>query len=62
MHNEELRKKVKEMKAFQDISYKTFSEYLGMNRGSFYNWVKGYYNLGDEKQKKLQEIIDNISK
>lgn len=62
MNNEELRKKVKELKAFQDISYKTLSEQLEMNRNSFYNWVKGYYNLGDEKQKKLTEIIENINK
>lgn len=62
MNNEELRKKVKELKAFQDISYKTLSEYLEMNRNAFYNWLKGYYNLGDEKQKKLTEIIDNINK
>ena len=62
MNNEELRKKVKELKAFHDISYKTLSEYLEMNRNAFYNWLKGYYNLGDEKQKKLTEIIDNINK
>ena len=62
MNNEELRKKVKELKAFQNISYKTLSEYLEMNRNAFYNWLKGYYNLGDEKQKKLTEIIDNINK
>ena len=59
--NEELRKRVKEIKAFQDVTYKELSEYMEMNRNAFYNWVKGYYNLGDEKQKRLKEIIDNIA-
>ena len=58
--NEALRKKVKELKVYQDISYKEVAEYLEIQRNSFYNWLKGYYNLNEENQKRLQQIIDNL--
>lgn len=48
--NEELRRKCKELKAFQDISYQEMATYLEIKRNSFYNWLKGYYNLSIEKQ------------
>lgn len=46
--NEALRRKVKELKVYQDISYKEVAEYLEIQRNSFYNWLKGYYNLNEE--------------
>lgn len=49
MNNDFLRKQVKELKIFQDISYKEIAEYLEIQRNSFYNWLKGYYNLSDDK-------------
>lgn len=55
--NEMLRKKCKELKAFQDISYTEIAAYLEIKKNSFYNWLKGYYNLSEEKQRKLQDII-----
>lgn len=58
---EELRKKVKLLKALQNISYAELSEYLEITRNGFYNWLKGYYNLSEEKTKRLIEIIDLIS-
>lgn len=58
--NEALRKQVKELKVYQNITYKELAEYLEIQRNSFYNWLKGYYNLGDEKQKQLQDIINNL--
>ena len=58
--NEALRKKVKELKVYQDISYKEVAEYLEIQRNSFYNWLKGYYNLNEENQQKLQQIIDTL--
>lgn len=61
MHNDKLRKKVKTIKAFQDVSYKELAGYMEMNRNAFYNWLKGYYNLGNEKQRKLNDILDTIS-
>lgn len=58
--NEALRKQVKELKVYQDITYKELAEYLEIQRNSFYNWLKGYYNLSDEKQKQLWDIINNL--
>ena len=43
------------------MSYAELSEYLEIHRNSFYNWLNGYYNLSQEKQMRLLEIIDLIS-
>ena len=59
--NEALRKQVKELKVYQDITYKELAEYLEIQRNSFYNWLNGYYNLSQEKQLRLLEIIALIS-
>ena len=58
--NEALRKQVKELKVYQDITYKELAEYLEIQRNSFYNWLKGYYNLSEEKQIQLLDIINNL--
>ena len=56
-----LRNKVKILKATQGISYKELAEYIEIHRNSFYNWLKGYYNLSTEREKKLIEIINLVS-
>jgi hypothetical protein len=60
MKNENLRNQVKMLKATQNISYKELSEYIELKQNSFYNWLKGYYNLSEENQQKLQIIIDDL--
>ena len=60
MNNEILRKQVKELKIYQNISYQEIAEYLEIKRNSFYNWLKGYYNLSEYNQRKLEEIIGNL--
>lgn len=47
---ENLRNKVKLLKALQGVSYSEIADYLEMHRNSFYNWLKGYYNLSAEKE------------
>jgi len=47
--NEKLRTEVKLLKAFQGVSYKELSELLEMRTDSFYNWLCGYYNLGETR-------------
>lgn len=53
-----LRKEVKLLKAFQKISYKEIASYIELTPKSFYNWLNGQYELGEEKQKRLKEIIE----
>lgn len=45
----------------QNIQYKEIAEYLEIARNSFYNWLKGYYNLSEEKISRLEEIIELLS-
>lgn len=58
--NDKLRKKVKVLCALQDISYKEISEYLEIKIGSFYNYMSGSYDLSEEKQILLNDIIDTL--
>ncbi len=36
-----LRKSVKELKAYQGVSYKEVAEYLEIKQSSFYSWLNG---------------------
>ena len=56
-----LRKKVKVLKALQNITYTEIAEDLEINRNSFYNWLNGYYDLSKEIENRLTEIINLIS-
>lgn len=56
--NENLRQEVKLLKAMQGITYKELAEDLEIRQDSFCNWLRGRYDLGLEKQKHLQEIIE----
>ena len=58
--NDKLRKKVKVLCALQNISYKEISEYLEIKIGSFYNYMSGSYDLSEEKQILLNDIIDTL--
>lgn len=55
--NEKLRNEVKLLKALQGISYKEIAGFLEIRQDSFYNWLKGYYDLGEERQRRLYEVI-----
>lgn len=55
--NDKLRKDVKLLKALQGVSYKEIAELLEIRQDSFYNWLKGYYEFGEERQSRLNEII-----
>ena len=41
MHQQNLREKVKLLKALQGISYKEISEYLDIKQNSLYNFLRG---------------------
>ena len=55
-----LRKRVKLLKALQKVSYKELAEYIEMSPKSFYNWINGQYEFGDERKKRLKFIIDTL--
>ena len=58
--NDFLRKECKYLKLFQNVYYKEMAEYLEIRPDSFYNWLNGYYNFGEDRQKQLQAIIETI--
>lgn len=58
--NDILRKEVKLLKALQNVSYKELAEYLEIRTDSFYCWLKGYFDLSYNKQRRLKEIIEDI--
>ena len=60
MNNEELRKQVKLLKAFQNITYTEIAGYLEVKQSSFYAWIKGQYDFGADRQKQLNDIITNL--
>ncbi len=55
--NKELRKQVKLLKALQGITYKEIASYLEITTNSLYNWLRCQYELSDEKQAQLYDII-----
>ena len=59
--NDELRKKVKMLKVFQDIKYKEIAEYLEIRVNSLYNWLRGQYEFSDERLTRLAEIVNALS-
>lgn len=58
--NEYLRKECKLLKALQGITYTEIAEYLEISSSSFYNWICNSYDFGENRQKKLNEIITNL--
>lgn len=58
---EKYRKQVKLAKALNDdIYYKDFAEYLDITEHSFYNWLNGYYQLSEEKIRKLNSVTIDL--
>lgn len=56
----DLRKQVKLLKALQGISYKEIAEYLELPPKSFYNWLNGQFEFGEEREQRLYEVIANL--
>ena len=60
MDQEALRKRVRFLKASQNVSYKELSEYLEITRSSMYNWLHSQYELSEKRALRLEEIISNL--
>lgn len=59
---DDIRLKVKLLKVKKDISYLQLAKELGIKRNSFYNWLKGYYDLSLTKLNNLIQIIEQKGK
>ena len=55
--NKELRRQVKLLKALQGITYKEIASYLEITTNSLYNWLRCQYDLSEDKQAQLRDII-----
>ena len=60
MNQDYLRKRIKLLKALQNISYKEISSYLDIQANSLYNFLRGQYDLSPEKAQLLDVIISNL--
>ena len=61
MTQREIIKKLKIIKATNDIDNQFIADYLGMkNARSVANFIHGDYNLSDEKRRKAEELINDL--
>lgn len=60
MDDEMLRKEVKALKAFQGITYKQIADKLEIKQRSMYNWLRGEFDLGANKKRKLYYILKQM--
>lgn len=58
--NNQLRIDCRLLKALKGISYNEIAGYLEISSSSFYNWIRGTYDLGETKQYKLKKILENL--
>lgn len=57
-----LRQQVKLAKALNDEwSYKAMSEVIQISSNAFYNWLNGYYDLSYNKERKLSDLVSNLT-
>ncbi len=59
---DKLREEIRSLKVYQNIPYCEIADRLKIHRHSFYNFMKGYYDLSDEKARTLKKIIDTLKK
>ena len=52
-----LRQQCRELKIYQGVKYSEIADYLEIKKNSFYNWLKGYYEFSEERQRRLLDVI-----
>ncbi len=57
---EDLRTQVKLLKAVQGVPYKEIAEYLELPPNSFYSWLNGQYEFGEEREARLRDVLVNL--
>ena len=59
--NDNLRQKVRILKAIGQIdSYLELAEIIGIKKKSLYNWLRSEYELGEQKLKALENIVNDL--
>lgn len=60
MEQNKLREKVKKIKEQKAISFTYFAKQIGIQNGSFYNFLNGAKGLSHEKQELLKQVIERF--
>lgn len=60
MEQDELRKRVRFLKALKNVSYKELSGYLEITQSAMYNWLHSQFELSEKRALRLEEIISNL--
>lgn len=56
-----LREKVKLLKVYKNVSYKTIAQKLGVKTKSLYNWLHGEYTLSANTANRLKYIVEEMA-
>ena len=58
---DKLREQVKLCKVYNsDWSYKRIAEVIEITPHAFYNWLNGYYELSQRKERRLRELLSDL--
>ena len=58
---DKLREQVKLCKVYNsDWSYKQIAEVIEITPHAFYNWLNGYYELSQRKERRLRELLSDL--
>ena len=60
INQEEIRKRVRLLKAIKGISYKELASYAEMGESSMYNWLRKQYNLSFGRITKLITVLEAL--
>ena len=57
MNDDTLRKKVRLLKAQEQITYKEIADAIGIKQRSMYNWIAGQYDFSSSKKRLLSNYL-----
>ena len=58
---DKLREQVNLCKVYNsDWSYKQIAEVIEITPHAFYNWLNGYYELSQRKERRLRELLSDL--
>lgn len=57
MNDEELRQRVKMLKAIHNITFKKIADELGIKQRTIYNWLAGQFDFSSSRKRKLIKYL-----